>query len=211
MRTEGRWLPRLHFKEQGHERELMEMWRLALSAYLWVALQKRALVSNLDTELLKKILKTHYQQKWIIYVSPVMSKAKFLRYAGRYIRRPPIPLSHILGTTDHGVQFLAKDTREKRMVQLVWPKEMFVDTLGEHFPDHYRHAMRYFGLLAPRRKNHTSAIVFSLLRQKKRPRPARLRWAESIGRDFGVDPLIDRHGKRMNWSGRLTPWPSVNA
>src|ERR1700679_19315 len=44
--SEGRWLPRLHFKERGHERDLMEMWRLALSSYLWVALQKRALVSN---------------------------------------------------------------------------------------------------------------------------------------------------------------------
>ena len=127
---------------------MMEMWRLALSSYLWVALQKRALVSNLDTELLKKALKAQYKRKWVIYVSPVMSKTRFLRYAGRYIRRPPIPLSHILGTTDHGVQFLAKD-REKRMVQLVWPKEKFVDTLGGHFPDRYRHAMRYFGLLSP--------------------------------------------------------------
>ena len=57
--------------------------------------------------------------------------------------------------------------------------------------------------------NQTSALVFSLLRQKRRPRPARLRWAESIRQDFGVDPLIDRLGNRMNWSGRWTPRPSV--
>lgn len=208
--SEGRWLPRLHFKERRHELELMEMWRLALSSYLWLTLQKTALVSNLNTELLKKALKTQYKREWVIYVSPVMSKTKFLRYAGRYIRRPPIPLSHILGTTDHGVQFLAKDTRAKRIVQVMWPKEMFVDTLGEHFPDHYKHAMRYFGLLAPRRKNRTSAVVFSLLRQKKRPQPARLRWAESKRRDFGADPLIDRRGTRMSWSGRLAPEPSMH-
>jgi hypothetical protein len=209
--SECRWLPRLHFKERGHERELMEMWRLALSSYLWVSLQKRPLVSNLDTELLKKVLKAQYKREWVIYVSPAMSKPKFLRYAGRYIRRPPIPLSHILSTTDRGVQFLAKDTRGKRMVQLVWPKEMFADTLGEHLPDRYRHAMRYFGLLAPRRKNQTSAIIFALLGEKKRQRPARLRWEESIRRDFGVDPLVDRHGTRMNWSGRLTPTFPVQA
>jgi hypothetical protein len=208
--SQGRWLPRLHFKKRGHERELMEMWRLALSSYLWAALQKRAVVSNLGTELLKKALKTQYKREWVIYVSPAMSKAKFLRYAGRYIRRPGIPLSHILSITDRGVQFLAKDTREKRMVQLVRPKEMFVDTLGEHCPDRYRHAMRYFGLLAPRRKNQTSAIIFSLLREKRRQLPARLRWAESIRQDFGVDPLIDRHGKRMNWIGRLAPKLSVH-
>ncbi len=160
--SEGRLLPRLHFKERGHERELMEMWRLALSSYLWVALRKRALMSNLETELLRKALKTQYRREWVIYVSPVMSKAKFLRYAGRYIRRPPIPLSHILGTTDHGVQFLAKDNRAKRMVQLVWPKEMFVDTLGEHIPDHYRHAMRYFGLLAPTEKSNFCDGIFTI-------------------------------------------------
>jgi hypothetical protein len=209
--SRGRWLSRVHFKERGHECELMEMWRLALSSYLWVALQKKALVSNLGTELLKKILKAQYKRQWVIYVSPVMSKTKFLRYAGRYIRRPPLPLSHILGTTDNGVQFLAKDTRGKRMVQLVWPKEMFVDILSEHFPDRYRHAMRYFGLLAPRLKNRTSSIVFSLLGQKKRPKPARIRWAESIRRDFGVDPLIDKLGNRMSWNGRLAPQPSTHA
>ena len=93
------------------------MWRLALSSYLWVALQKRALASNLNTELLKKALKAQYKREWVIYVSPVMSKAKFLRYAGRYIRRPALPLSHILDITDQGVRFLAKDTRAKRMVE----------------------------------------------------------------------------------------------
>ena len=209
--SKGRWLPRLHFKERGNERELMEMWRLALSSYLWVALQKGALVSNLNTKMLKKALKAEHKRDWIIYVSPVMSKTKFLRYAGRYIRRPPIPLSHILDIAGHEVRFLAKDTWTKRMVELVWPKEMFVETLGEHFPDRYKHAMRYFGLLSPRKKNRTSAIVFALLRQKRRPRPVRLGWAESRRRDFGVDPLIDRLGNRMTWSGRVTPQLSVNA
>ena len=55
--SEGRWLPRLHFKEPGHERELMEMWRLALSSYLWAALRMRAVMSNLDTESLTKALR----------------------------------------------------------------------------------------------------------------------------------------------------------
>lgn len=48
-----------------------------------------------------------------------MPKAKFLRYAGRYIRRPPIRLNHILKITDREVRFWAKDTRAKRMVELL--------------------------------------------------------------------------------------------
>jgi hypothetical protein len=208
---DGRWLPRLEYKDGGHERELMEMWRLALCSFLWVAVQKRVLTSNFEPNSLKKVLKTQYERDWVTHVSPVMSKAKFLRYAGRYIRRPPIPLSHILGIADHGVQFLAKDTRAKRMVQLVRPKEMFVDALAEHIPDHYRHAMRYFGLLSPQGRKRTSAIVFSLLKQERRPSPERLGWAESLRRGFGVDPLIDQHGNRMNWTGRLAPQPSAHA
>src|SRR5271169_1834008 len=32
-------------------------------------------------------------------------------------------------------QFLAKDTRAHRTVELVWPKEMFVATLAQHVPE----------------------------------------------------------------------------
>jgi hypothetical protein len=209
QKSEGRWLPRLHFNKPEHQYELMELWRLALISYLWVAAQNKVLISNLDIEQYRKVLTTEQKRDWVIYVSPAIAKAKFVRYAGRYVRRPPVPLSHIRSITDRRVQFLAKDTRKKRLVHLDWPKEMFVDALGAHVPDRYRHAMRYFGLLSPRRKHQTSTIAFSLLRQKRRSRPARLSWAESKYLDFGVDPLIDRLGNRMNWSGRLDARPSA--
>jgi hypothetical protein len=43
------------------------------------------------------------------------------------------------------------------------------------------------------------------LGQQNRPRPRRLGWAFSIRRDFGTNPLIDRHGQPMHWIGRLSP------
>ena len=198
--SQSRWIGRLYFNKS----ELMQMWRLALSAYLWLVLRAGALRSDSSTKQLKQDLTEQYRRQWIIYISPVMSKAKFLRYAGRYIRRPPIPLSHILQITDQEVRFLAKDTRAKRRVELLWPKEVFVDALAEHVPDRYRHAMRYFGLLAPRSKRRTSAAVFALLKQPKCPRPARLNWAQSRYRDFGINPLVDGVGRPMYWVGRLT-------
>jgi hypothetical protein len=194
------WIP-LHFDK----RELMEMWRLALTAYLWVALRSGAMRSDLGTEQLKRVLQEQYRRPWIIYISPHMSKAKFLRYAGRYVRRPPIPLNHILKITNREVRFLAKDTRAKRRVELVWPKEMFVAALAQHLPDRYLHAMRYFGLLAPRSKRRTFAALLVLLKQEKRLRPARLGWADSLWRDFRVSPLVDRSGEPMLWVGRREP------
>ena len=77
--------------------------------------------------------------------------------------------------------------------------------LGEQVPDRYRHAVRHFGLLAPRSKARTSAAVFALLGQQKQPRPRRLGWAFLLRRDFGRDPLIDRRGQPMRWVGRLKP------
>ena len=169
-------------------------------------LRSKALRSDLGARQVKRVLDEHYRRQRIIYISPFMSKAKFLRYAGRYIRWPPIPLNHIGRITNREVRFFAKDTRAKRKVELVWPKEMFVNILGEHVPTRYWHTMRYFGLLAPRSKRQTSAALFALLKQKIRPRPPRLSWADSLGRDFGVNPLVDSRGQRMLWVGR---WKAV--
>ena len=35
--------------------------------------------------------------------------------------------------------------------------------------------------------------------------PRRLRWATSLQKSFGVDPLLDREGKRMRWARRVPP------
>jgi hypothetical protein len=74
-----------------------------------------------------------------------------------------------------------------------------VHLLAAHVLDHYRHAIRYFGLLAPRTKNQHYAGLFLLLRQQMRPRPQRLSWRELMKKCFGVDPMIDSFGQEMHW------------
>jgi len=39
--------------------------------------------------------------------------------------------------------------------------------------------------------------VFALLGQKRLGKPSWLRWATSLQKGFGVDPLLDRNGERM--------------
>jgi len=84
----------------------------------------------------------------------------------------------------------------------------FIANLADHVPDRYRHAIRYFGLLAPRTKRTTSAALFTFLKQKNRPRPRRLSWRASIQKDFGHDPLLDKVGQTMRWVGRRAPMPA---
>jgi hypothetical protein len=100
---------------------------------------------------------------------------------------------------------LRKDLRTKKWTITRYSTNDFVAALAEHVPDRYRHAIRYFGLLSPRTKGTTSAALFELLGQRKRPRPRRLRWAESIQKDFGRNPLIDSRGQRMQWVNRFRP------
>jgi Phage integrase family/Putative transposase len=107
--------------------------------------------------------------------------------------------------TGREVEFLTKDLKEKRVVTTHYLIEEFVDALAAHVPDRYRHAMRRFGLLAPRAQCVTSAALFALLGQKKRPRPQRLSWRNSLHKYFGVDPLVDSRGQSMHWARRLKP------
>ena len=199
--SEGCWVTRLVFDED----KLMHMWRYAVISFLREALLAKALTSNLSNVELRTVLRTQYERWWSIDIDHFASKEHFLRYAGRYVRRPPIAQYRFVKITDREVRFWTKDKIQKRRVNISFTPEEFVATLAEHVPDRYRHAIRYFGLLAPGSKAQTSAAVFALLGQQKRSRPRRLSWAFSLRRDFGVDPLIDSHGQSMHWVRRHGP------
>lgn len=67
--------------------------------------------------------------------------------------------------------------------------------------------MRYFGIFAPRAVSQTSAAIFVMIGQLRKQKPRPLRWAQSIERDFGWDPLLDDAGNKMRWVRRLPPMP----
>jgi hypothetical protein len=167
---------------------------------------KAGLIKGLTgTEEIKMLFETQYRRPWNIFIGRIMSKAQFLRYAGRYIRRPPIAQYRLQRINDREVEYLAKDTRGKSLVRVRYSNEDFVKTLMEHVPDKFRHSMRYFGLLAPRSKHNTFSGLLAFLRQDKRQRPLRMGWVNSLLKHFGVDPLIDSLGQPMVWIGRLEP------
>jgi hypothetical protein len=168
-------------------------------------LKANVLTTDVPQPALKAFLVSQYERWWNIDIDHFKSKAQFLRYAGRDVRRPPIAQRRFISTTDKEVVFVAKDLRQKRKVIDRYPIEQFVALLAEQVPDLYRHAIRYFGLLAPGSKRKTSAALFTLLKQKKRIRPRRLSWRASIRKDFGRDPLLDSVGQTMRWIGRRAP------
>ena len=81
---------------------------------------------------------------------------------------------------------------------------------AQHILERYRHSVRNFGLFAPHAVGETSAAIFALLQQEKRPRPKPRPWALARKQDFGHDPLLDSHGERMKLVRFLPPSSEKN-
>jgi hypothetical protein len=200
--SDGRWIPHLPLNKIA----LMRMWRYAVIFHLRLALKGGVLRSDRSIQEFQNLLSGAYQgerhRSWVIFVDGIVSKAHFLRYAARYVRRPPIATWRLLKVTNVEVEFVAKDTKAGRSVPKRTTLPQFARLMAAHVPNHYRHGIRYFGLLAPRAKSLTCTAMFVLLGQTRRPRPARLSWRNSLRKYFGVDPLIDSLGNEMHWVRR---------
>jgi len=186
---------------------LMPMWRYAVIQYLRAAARAGILDTDMSRSVLLKLLTAQYERLWIVNIQRFRSKMQFLGYAGRYARRPPIAQHRFRKIDRQEIRFLTKDTRTQRAVETTYTPAKFLITLADHISDHYRHNIRYFGLLAPRVKGRTHDAVFALLGQERLGKPRRLPWAASLKKSFGVDPLQDSEGQRMRWSHRLPPTP----
>ena len=196
-RCEAQWVRSIVF----HREEIMQLWRFAVSSYLWKAHRDGLLcISFLPNEFGDLILE-QVERRWNIHITAQMSKKHFLGYAGRYIRRLPISQKRILEVTAEEVVYQSKDTRNRTLLDSRCTPSEFVAMLSQHILDRYQHSMRYFGFLAPRTKRQTSAVVFALLDQHPAPRPPRQLWADSLKKHFGIDPLIDEFGHRLKWVG----------
>jgi hypothetical protein len=183
----------------------MESWRKAVIELLRTALRAGQLRSNMAADQVKATLNQQEKRWWSIKIQSFDSKEHFLKYAGRYTRRPPIAQRRITYIGDRTVTFWCKDKRAGRRAYVQCSVEEFIDRWAQHIPERYQHAVRSFGLFAPRGLRRTSLAIFAILRQERRPRPRSRPWRNSLIRDFGRDPLLDPTGKEMKWVRQLAP------
>ena len=169
-KRENRWVNLQHFDKYA----LMYWWRFAVIQYLAAVLGAEPEKVAASDEMLKR----QGKRPWNIHIRRFSSKEHFLRYAGRYLRRPPIAEHRIVEVTDHHVEFWANDLKLKSWVKIKVSIEEFLGLLIQHVPDRYVHGIRYFGLLSPAGKHQLSSAVFALLAQTQRPRPRRLSWGK---------------------------------
>jgi len=193
-------------------RPLMKMWIYAVTTYLRAALKAGVLKSTKHQRALGSKFTAEYERKWwSVHVDEFTTKEHFLCYGGRYAKHPPVAQHRFFQLKKREVGFWTRDHKEKRVVATRYSPEEFVSLLADHVPDHYKHAIRNFGLLSPRSRGQRSAAIFAALGQKKPTRPARVSWSELSMQSFGVDPLLDSKGQRMEWVGTVAPTRSVAA
>src|SRR5271169_2073859 len=198
------WVSRVYYDRNL----LMKSWRKAVIALLRAALRAGQLRTELSVDQMEDLLAHLEKCWWSIKIQSFEDKWHFLQYAGRYVKRPPIAQRRITWIGEQRVTFWTKDKKLRRRVEVQCSLEEFIDRWSQHIPEGYQHAVRSFGLFAPRALGQTSAAIFVILRQERRPRPKPRRWADSIQRDFGHDPLLDHMGKKMKWVRRLAPTAS---
>ena len=80
------WASRVYYERDA----LMEAWRRAVIALLRATLRAGQLCTKLAVDHVEALLTQQENRWWSIKVQSFKSKEHFLRYAGRYTRRPPI-------------------------------------------------------------------------------------------------------------------------
>jgi hypothetical protein len=195
------WISRVYYERDP----LMEAWRRAVIALLRAALRAGQLHTKMTVDQTEELLTQQENRWWSIKIQSFKSKEHFLRYAGRYVRRPPIAQRRITDVGERTATFWFEDKKLRCRVFVQCSLEQFIDRWAQHIPERYQHAVRSFGLFSPRALRQTSAGIFAILGQERRPRPKPRPWADSLKRDFGHDPLLDETGKRMKWVRRLPP------
>jgi hypothetical protein len=152
-----------------------------------------------------ELLAWNERRRWNLKITPAMDKLHFVNYAGRYIRRLPISQRRILSVTETEVVYERKITRNHSWEETRSEPAALITLLAQHIPDHYKHSMRYFGLLAPRSKHTTSAAMFLAIGHRPKVRLPRIPWRSSLVSLFGVDPLRTAEGREMQWIRRSKP------
>jgi hypothetical protein len=158
----GKWVLSIYY----HRDRLMEAWRRAVIALLRAALIAGQLKTDMTFDQVEALLANQERRWWRVKVQSFKSREHFLRYAGRYVRRPPIAQYRIAYLDAQTVTFWYKDKKLRRRVHVQCSLKQFVERWAQHVPDRYRHAVRSFGLFGPRAVGEISAAVFAVLKTR---------------------------------------------
>jgi hypothetical protein len=187
------------------QQALMKKWRHTVVDYLLAALDHGLISSTRPRHELRALFEEHRGRWWYGGIRECTSVRSLVHYMARYLRRPPIAQRRLLSYDGKAVRFSYKDTKTKQILVECYTADEFIRRWADQVPDHYRHGVRYFGLLAPRCKGRVYEVFLALLKQKRRPRPRRIPWRKLIWLTFRRDRLLTSSGEVMQRIGWRAP------
>lgn len=145
LETSGEWRSSVYFDVDA----LTHYWRKGVIRLLRTSLGVGIIRTDLPMEQIEETLRREENRWWSVKLQSLGSKEHFLRYAGRYARRPPIAQRRITNISTQEIQFWAKDRKLGRNVIVRFAPAEFISAWMLHIPDRYEHAGRSFGIFAP--------------------------------------------------------------
>jgi len=185
---------------------IRDRWRRGLLDFFELAVRRGSLQSTRNERMLLALIARYRTRRWKVIISENRGIRQILGYVARYVRRPPMADYRIQGWDKDNVHFLWRDKKSHGMVrEEILPVQQFIGRFIDQILDKGMHSVRHFGLLTPHARKCRYEAFLHLL-PTPRPRPVRrLRWASSIRRTSGRDPLIDSAGNRMARTRHLLP------
>jgi len=164
-------------------RAIMPMWRYEVIKLL----RKYAKAGKIQTS--NNFLNQEYNKNWIVHLAkPTKSAWRTVSYLGRYLKRPPLPLSKLLHYDGKTVMFNFIDRNDNSQSKTTMDIDTFLDKFTQHIPDKGFRMIRYYGFLANAVRGKLLPIVYQLLNQSIKNQTV-LEWRALIGKTFGFDPL----------------------
>jgi len=162
---------------------IMPMWRYAFINLL----RKHAKAGNIQTS--NAFLDQEYQKSWIVNLAkPTKSAWRTVSYLGRYLKRPPLPLSRLIHYDGKKVifKFIDRNNNSKKTASMDF--DTFIHKFTQHIPDKGFRMIRYYGFLANAVRGKLLPVVYELLNQSVKQKTS-LDWRTLMNKTFNIDPL----------------------
>jgi len=151
------------------------------------------------------LIEEHRGLNWVADCSSASAAGEnVVEYLGRYLNRTAISNHRLLALEDGRVRFRFKDYRDGQSKEMDLPVEEFLRRFLMHVLPRRFVRLRYYGLLAYRKRAENLARCRALLRASPpEVEPLPEDWAEAVAELTGVDPLLCPHcGKgRLSYLG----------
>ena len=165
------------------KKSMMPMWRYNIISLLRSEMKK----GNVDIN--SSFLTKQYNKNWIMHCSkPTKDPWNTLKYLGRYIKKPPIPLSKLKQYSVDRINFKYLNHKNKKYQTDYMNTDQFIYKFTRHIPEKGMRLITYYGFLANRVRGEMLKLIYTLLDQTVNNKKF-LTWRQSLINEFNYNPL----------------------